>query len=205
MTVITTRYLPFRALIPAAALLIGALAQGGCSDIRQAVGAEKAPPDEFQVRVRAPLSLPRDYGLRAPAPGTERPQAVRERDRARQIVLESDESRKGKLSERRRVKGVSPAEAALLAKLGGEDVDPGIRQVVERETNAINEDSKSFVDSLIFWREDPPPGTAVDPREESRRLQENVALGRPADSGKTPVIERKSKGLFTKGLFKDLF
>lgn len=195
----------FRAMIPAALLVIGALAQGGCTELRQAVGAEKTPPDEFQVRVRAPLSLPRDYGLRAPAPGTSRPQAVREQDRARQIVLESDESRTGRRPAPRVIRGVSPAEAALLAKLNGADVDPDIRQVVERETNAINEDNKSFVDSIIFWRETPPPGTAVDPREESRRLQENVALGRPADTGETPVIERKSKGLFTKGLFKDWF
>ena len=51
------------------ALLAGTVALGGCSEFRSAVGMEKTPPDEFSVRVRAPLSMPQDYGLKAPRPG----------------------------------------------------------------------------------------------------------------------------------------
>ncbi len=73
------------------ALLAAAVALGGCSELRQAVGIEKSTPDEFSVRVRAPLSMPRDYGLKAPRPGTAGPRDDRVRDRAKQIVIEADE------------------------------------------------------------------------------------------------------------------
>ena len=33
-----------------------------CSDLRRAIGEGKSAPDEFQVVVRAPLSLPPGFG-----------------------------------------------------------------------------------------------------------------------------------------------
>ena len=50
-----------------ALLCVGLL--NACSDTRAALGLDKAPPDEFAVFSRAPLSLPPDFGLRPPAPG----------------------------------------------------------------------------------------------------------------------------------------
>ena len=35
-----------------------AIGLSGCSDFRQAIGTEKCAPDEFEVVVRPPLSLP---------------------------------------------------------------------------------------------------------------------------------------------------
>lgn len=186
------------------AVVVGALALGGCSEVRQAIGIEKSSPDEFEIRVRKPLSMPREYGLRAPAPGAKRPQAVESRDTARQIVLESDPNRRGGAQARPQVRGVSQAEAALLAKVGGTTIDADIRRRVDRESDLIAENNKSFVDSIMFWKEKPPPGTVVDPGKEARRIQENAALGRKADEGKTPIIERKEKGLFS-GALADWF
>jgi len=48
----TKRFVP---LALAAIVLIGL---AGCSDFRRAIGDEKSTPDEFQVVVRPPLSLP---------------------------------------------------------------------------------------------------------------------------------------------------
>lgn len=192
----------------AAALAViasGPVALGGCSELRQAVGAEKTSPDEFQVRVRKPLSMPREYGLRAPIPGAPRPQASRSRDRARQIVLDSDKSRHGARRVRPRIRGLSDEEAALIAKLGGTSMDPDIRLKVDRESAQIAESQKSFVNTIMFWKEKPKPGKAVDPREEARRIQENAALGRKGDASKVPTIERKKKGLFSNSIFADWF
>ncbi|MCZ6886128.1 MAG: DUF3035 domain-containing protein [Alphaproteobacteria bacterium] len=186
------------------ALLAGTVALGGCSEFRSAVGMEKTPPDEFSVRVRAPLSMPQDYGLKAPRPGAGATSTNKARDRAEQIIIESDKSRRGR-SAPRRIKGLTRQETALITKLGGDRVSSNIRRTVESETAAINEKNKGFVDSIMFWKETPLPGKTVDPRKEARRIQENAALGRRADTGKTPVIERKSKGLFSQGLFKDWF
>ncbi|MEE8563010.1 MAG: DUF3035 domain-containing protein [Alphaproteobacteria bacterium] len=187
------------------AIVAGAMALGGCTELRQAIGAEKSSPDEFQIRVRKPLSMPREYGLRAPRPGAARPQDSRGRDRARQIVLDSDKSRRGARRVRPQIKGVSREEAALIARLGGGSVDSGIRLKVDRESAQIVEDNKSFVDAIMFWKDPVKPGKVVDPKSEARRIQENAALGRRGDAGNVPTIERKKKGLFSQNIFADWF
>jgi hypothetical protein len=187
------------------AVLSAASLLGGCSEVRQAIGAEKTSPDEFEIRVRKPLSMPREFGLRAPRPGAPRPQATSSRDAARQIVLETDKSRQGGGSAQPRIRGVSQAEATLLAKVGGSTIDADIRRRVDRESTLIAESNKSFVDSIMFWKEEEKPGTVVDPQKEARRIQENAALGRAAKSGKTPIIERKKKGLFSSSVILDWF
>ncbi len=185
------------------AIVAGAMALGGCTELRQAIGAEKSSPDEFQIRVRKPLSMPREYGLRAPRPGAARPQDGR--SQARQIVLDSDKSRRGARRVRPQIKGVSREEAALIAKLGGGSVDSGIRLKVDRESAQILEDNKSFVDAIMFWKDQVKPGKVVDPKSEARRIQENAALGRRGDAGNVPTIERKKKGLFSQNIFADWF
>lgn len=196
-------FAPRAALSMALVAMVAVL--GGCSELRSAAGIEKSTPDEFKVRVRQPLNMPPDFRVRAPRPGTKGPNEARARNRAEEIVIEADTNRRGKRRPPRQIKGLSRQETALVNKLGGNKVSSNIRLTVETETAAINENNKSFVDSIMFWQEKPPPGKAVDPRKEARRIQGNAALGRRADTGKTPVIERKSKGLFSKGLFKDWF
>ena len=187
------------------AVMLGATALGGCSEVRQAVGAEKKSPDEFQIRVRKPLSMPREYGLRAPRPGATPPQDSRSRDRTRQIVLDSDKSRLGTRRVRPQIRGVSGQEAALIAKLGGSSMEPDIRRKVDRESAQIAENQKSFVDSIMFWKDEVKPGKAVEPRKEARRIQEDAALGRQGNAGKVPTIEREKKGLFSQGIFSNWF
>ncbi|MCZ6814493.1 MAG: DUF3035 domain-containing protein, partial [Alphaproteobacteria bacterium] len=103
------------------------------------------------------------------------------------------------------IKGVSREEAALIAKLGGGSVDSGIRLKVDRESAQIVEDNKSFVDAIMFWKDQVKPGKVVDPKSEARRIQENAALGRRGDAGNVPTIERKKKGLFSQSMFADWF
>ena len=185
----------------AALVFAVAVSLPGCSGVSEVIGLESDPPDEFQVVVRAPLSMPEDYGLRAPKPGAQGPNEQPLRDRTRQIVLDSEG--KGKVARKApaRIAGVDATEAALLRKLGADRVDPDIRQVVERETTALELEGKSFVEDLMFWKEPPPPGEAVDAAKERRRLQENAALGRPAEAGDTPKIERKKRGGLLEGVF----
>ena len=70
-------------LVCVSLLLAASAALSGCEQAKQALGQSKQPPDEFAVFQRAPLSVPPDFGLRPPAPGAERPQAVNPRDQAR--------------------------------------------------------------------------------------------------------------------------
>jgi hypothetical protein len=184
------------------AVLAAVVVLGACTSVRDTLGLEQEPPDEFQVTVRAPLSMPDDFGLRAPRPGATPAQEEQLRDRTRQIVLDTSGQKKATSAKDLEIKGVTQAEAALLRKLGANQVDPNIRQVVERETTALEIEGKSFVEGLMFWKKQKePPAKVVDPVAERRRIQGNVALGRDATVGLTPEIERKKSGGLLQGLF----
>ncbi|MEH6546744.1 MAG: DUF3035 domain-containing protein, partial [Sneathiella sp.] len=69
------------------------------------------------------------------------------------------------------------------------------------ETIILTENDESFMEKVMFWQDQPPFGTVVDPSQEKKRLQENAALGEtPADGPATPTIERRKRALL-EGLF----
>ncbi len=187
------------AFVAGAGLLVFGLA--ACSGVQKQLGMGKQSPDEFRVASQAPLSLPPDYRLRPPEPGAVRPQEGTPTQRARSSVFRLNGS-----------DGVTPVrvygaqgsqsagERALTQRAGADRVDPQIRQMVELETQQINEDSENFLDSLIFWRDPQPTGNVVDARAESDRIRENRALNRPVNTGETPVIRRKQRGIL-EGVF----
>ena len=192
-----------KSLMLAAALLPVFLT--GCESGRELLGLTKHSPDEFQVVSRAPLSMPPDYNLRPPAPGAPRPQEGTARDQAELAVfgpggrvLSADQI--PSIGEGEQTSAQSAGEAALLQSAGTTGIDPNIRTTVDFETADDEAGSRSFVDSLIFWRQPEPYGTVVDPNAEAKRLQENQALGQPIATGETPTIVRKRKGLL-EGLF----
>lgn len=171
-----------------------ALSVTGCSSLRSWMGAEKQPPDEFRVVTRAPLSLPPDYGLVAPNPGAPRPQETEVRQTARQIVVDREGGRVATQQDSAALQGLDPGEAAILRRAGANNVDPNIRQMVNRESAKLAQGDKTFVDNLMFWRTKDAPGVVVDADKEAQRLRENAALGRPATAGETPTITRKGEG-----------
>ncbi|WP_374656538.1 DUF3035 domain-containing protein [Dongia sp.] len=186
-------------------LALPALA-GGCSTAtKEALGLTKRSPDEFEVVSNAPLSMPPDYNLRPPAPGSPRPQEGTARDQAQQVVFGYPgaggvPSKLPEIGVGEASSAQSAGEASLLQSVGMAGVDPNIRQVVDAETAEDEADSKQLVDSIVFWRKPEPYGTVVDPTEEQKRLQENAALGNAPTQGDVPIIERKQKGLL-EGLF----
>jgi hypothetical protein len=149
-------------------------------------------PDEFAVVTRAPLSLPPDYGLRPPRPGAGRPNETSPRDDAQNKLLRNldGQSRRSAAKESKKNGKFTNGESALLKRADALDVDPSIRYVVERESGRIKEED-SLVDSLVFWRDKKNPKTLVDPKEESKRLRDNAALGKSPTEGTTPIIQKK--------------
>ncbi len=180
--------------VAAAGLLL--LALSGCSDTKRALGYEKAPPDEFQVVARAPLSVPPDFTLRPPQPGATRPQEGTTRDQARATLL--GERSGVSLS----LVGRDSGDMALLTRAGASQAQPGIRELVDKESQSLAEAGHSFTDKLVFWRKPPEAGDGeqLDAAKEEQRLQENRALGRPVTAGETPRIERRRKGML-EGIF----
>ncbi len=185
-----------RALLAASVAVAAAIALSGCTDARKALGFEKAPPDEFQVVERAPLSMPPDFSLRPPAPGTVRPQEGSVRDQARAALAGRS------LGTPISTQGRSQGDLALMKKAGADQIQPDIRVVVNKETQALAEADKSFTDKLVFWRKPDGPGAGeqLDASREAQRLRENQALGRAVGDGDSPRIARRKKGML-EGIF----
>jgi len=173
---------------------------GGCEGVKQQLGLTKQSPDEFRVVSRAPLSIPPEFNLRPPEPGQVRPQEGTTQEQARVAVFKAPSAQGPSLDEVIPDDGRSVGERALLRQAGADQADGDIRQTVNRETSQINEESQSFIDTLVFWRESAPSGTIVDADAESRRLKENAALGRGVTAGETPTIERRKRALL-EGIF----
>jgi len=185
-----TLFRPLNAGTAAIAALLAAASLTGCTDARRALGYEKAPPDEFAVVARAPLSQPPDYNLRPPAPGAPRPQEGTSSDQARS-ALTPGKTAAAAAAER------SKGEQALLVKAGADKVNASIRKQVNEESSAVAEADASFVDKLMFWRDTPLPGEPLDPAGEAKRLKDNASLGRPPTAGETVQIKRSGGGWFT--------
>lgn len=165
-----------------------------CSNAREALLPGKQAPDEFAVYTRAPLVVPPEFELRAPAPGAERPQSVSPRETAQEAVL-------GSLPENTASnQAVTPGIQALLENTGANQADPAIRQLVDQETSILAQEDKTVTESIIFWRAPTEYGSEVNAEEEVKRIQENQALGQPITTGDVPTIEKKRKGLL-EGVF----
>lgn len=171
---------------------LAAVSLSGCSsETKKALGFEKSTPDEFAVVSRAPLSLPPDYQLRPPQPGSVRPQEGTTREQARSALTGQRSLDAGNRS---------PGLVTLLEKAGADRAPADIRATVNRELAALAQEEQSFTDRLVFWRDSETPGNLVDPVKESQRIRSNQALGDNIGAGETPMIQRRKKGML-EGLF----
>lgn len=177
-------------------LLVGlgsVLTLGGCDSTKEMLGYSRKAPDEFAVYQRAPLSVPPEFSLRPPEPGTGRPQETQAKDQARQAIV-GDKRARG--APPPRPAGTSSGEYALLKQANALEVDPEIRQIVNREFTIYQDESVSVTEKILFWQKPLPPGPVVDPAKESARIRENQALGKPITEGETAIKPQKRKGIF---------
>lgn len=158
----------------------------GCDGARKALTQTKAAPDEFSVYTRAPLTMPPDYGLRPPSDGSQQQQEANStRNQARRVLLG------GEQAGAQPIQAATPGTTALLARAGAQNAEPGIRDIVERETSAYTQEDQRFLEKLLY--DNSNTGTVVDPAAESKRIQETQALGQPINQGETKMIETKPK------------
>ena len=184
----------------AALVALAPLALGACSTLESLGGGKKVSPDEFKIVSYSPLTMPPNAELRPPRPGEPRPQETSPADQAREALSPAMAARG-----QPRDAGSSPpragdaSEQALVAKASAGGVNPNIRAQVNQDTRVINDSNKSFIDSLIFWHDNQPTGTIVDPTKEQQRLRDAQATGQPS-TAPTPSIERRQRGLL-EGIF----
>jgi len=184
-------------LKPATFIALAAFALGGCSLFDNLGGAKKVSPDEFKIVSHSPLTMPPNAELRPPRPGEPRPQETLPSDQAREALSPSlaGRPRSGTAG------AVAPStpEAALVARASKGGVDPNIRSTVNTDSRVLADKDNTFIDSLIFWHDTPPPGVVLDPAKEQQRLREAQVSGQQP-TGATPTIERRKRGLL-EGIF----
>jgi hypothetical protein len=172
-----------------------AVALGGCGGggFKKTFGLEANPPDAFDVGTQAPLSLPPELGqLPPPNPGEPRPQQV---DAAQQGL--------NALSPASSIASApatgSAGEQALLGQAGPTPPDT-IRADVN-QSSLIASKPPGFVSRMMGNGPAQPP--TVDAAAESRRLQDNAALGQPVTTGDTPQDSNQPPNFFQR--FLNLF
>lgn len=172
----------------------------GCSGVRDQFSLTSTPPDEFKVATRAPLAVPPDFNLRPPAPGEPRPQEGTATQQAKQAIFRASDGDAPSLDDAMPADGRTLGERALLVEAKANNAPSDIRVIVDRESQTLEEEDGYLYDVLVFWRDEVPPGRIIDAEAESKRLQENAALGKPVTAGETPTIERRKKALL-EGIF----
>lgn len=175
-----------------ATLALAALLPACGENTSRTLGLVRDAPDEFQVTTRAPLSMPPDMTtLPTPRPGAPRPQERSAREQAEALLVPGLS-----LEDPRRAPGVRPsAGEAALVQSAGPGAPDDIRRRVDEESLRLDQPPRTLADRLIFWRDPPPPGVAVDPQREAQRLRENAALGRDLSAGQTAVVQPRRRGL----------
>jgi len=169
------------------------LALGACAQLSDSLGLTKQPPDEFNVVTRAPLAMPPNLDvLLPPEPGKQRPQELQTEAQA-QVIL---------LGQQLPDVEASPGEQVLMADARVTDAEQDIRATIDFEHGQFV-DEKSWYQEVLFWLDHPDETEVViDPVAERQRLQNNAALGLPANEGdfEALIIEPEEKALF-EGIF----
>jgi hypothetical protein len=176
--------------IPLILASCAALVLSGCSETREALDLNAAPPDEFAVVDHPPLTMPPDFSLRPPRPGeTSTVQSILPARTAAQALYGEDkmEAVPGQGVSSLGQEKISSAEQALVASSGAVAADPKIRSTLDRESNEVVA-NRRLIDALLFRDAKPAPATTVDPIAERKRLEEVKDKNLPVTSGATPVM-----------------
>ncbi|MEC8641359.1 MAG: DUF3035 domain-containing protein [Pseudomonadota bacterium] len=157
------------------------LVASGCTGFRKAIGEEKSSPDEFEVVVRPPLSLPPNFFASSS-------QLTENTPTASASAAPSDSP----------IDARSVAAAALGATEGRaadnyaqifdfSAVPDNIRQIVDEETYGIRFERR--IPLQILFGGLPDIGPVLDKFAEDQRLRNTLREGRSATEGGTPATD----------------
>ena len=165
---------------------VGVMATG-CSDIRRAIGSEKSAPDEFEVVVRPPLSLPPSFGADAAAL-TSGASATPATD-----VAGDAQSRAASVfgaAEGRATEGYGQLFDFAA-------VPENIRETIDEETYGIRFERRLPLEKLFGGL--PDIGPVLDKVAEDQRLRQNLREGRLPVEGATPAVDVQTEEPVTVG------
>jgi len=153
----------------------------GCSDFRRAIGEEKSSPDEFEVVVRPPLSLPPGF--------SDRPEDIRAQEEKAVVATDSK-------SQAQSILGTS-LDANIDASATGygqifdfASIPENIRETVDEETYGIQFERRLPLERL--FGDLPDIGPVLDKMAEDQRIRKNRQEGLLPTEGDTIAIDAQS-------------
>ncbi len=155
-----------------AAFCVAALGLSACSDFRQAIGTEKSAPDEFEVVIRPPLSLPPDFGAR--------PQA----NNAGQTAALAPVTSVSKTDLLRPRTGKATSFNDVFAF---DQIEEDIRTKIDEETAGIIYERR--LPLQVIFGGLPNVGPVVDTLAEDARIRRNQLQEKAINEGATPAID----------------
>ena len=162
-----------QSIVTAIVVMIG-LGLSACSDFRRSIGKEKSKPDEFQVVVRPPLSLP---------PGLS--------DTAENIIEKSENSEGDAQSQTAKLLDINKVENSdFVGLFDFSSVPDDIRTKIDEETYGVQLEKRLPLQKLFGGL--PDVGPVLDKMAEDLRLRKNRLEGRAPTEGGTKAIDPTS-------------
>ena len=144
-----------------------------CSDFKRAIGSEKSSPDEFEVVVRPPLSLPPQFSSRPVSQDTDT------------AALAASNT----LDRSARFFNQGVANAKSFSDLFAFDqIEEDVRTKVDEETAGIRFERR--LPLQIIFGGLPNVGPVVDKMGEDARIRRNKLQNRAINKGATPAIDQ---------------
>jgi hypothetical protein len=162
--------------------------------VQDALGINAKAPDEFVVVKRAPLSVPPEFDLKPPAPGSSEYGRISTREQARSSVLGEASPHAAIVESVGSENLPSSAESTFLDKLKVNQADPDIRAKLS-EDRTKKPDTSNAKTLLEILRTEEGEHPVVDAKREAERIRHNKDNNLPVNKGETPVIEPKDRGL----------
>ncbi|MBL0318851.1 MAG: DUF3035 domain-containing protein [Alphaproteobacteria bacterium] len=192
----------------------GAISLSACGsyDVRDALGVKNAAPDEYSVVANNPLSVPPDFELRPPRPGSPRPNQNSSSASAKKLLLGTPEDAEPDVGQQPpnltpdgeakpapvEAHAVSNAEQSFKEHLKLKEADPNVKQaLVEDSLPPLETDTNTSKKKPGFWarffrtdKEDKPQ-PVVDATKEKERIEKNKVEGKPVNEGN--VVNKNQK------------
>jgi hypothetical protein len=156
------------------AVVLSALAAAACS-------SGPRTPDEFRVVRKAPLTVPPEYNLRPPTPGSARPQELAPDQQARVAVFGADLGA-----------DASEGEKAFIAAAGADATDRSVRAQVDFDSAQILRKNRGFADAILNFGRSGPNEPVIDAAAEAERLKAEEESLKEVTGGGTVLIRRKN-------------
>ena len=171
---VKTKQVTTKQLIMLGVTIVLTAGLSACSDFRRAIGESKSAPDEFQVVVRSPLSLPPGFG-----------------DSPEDIVKSSQTSGVNAQASTANLLGSHIVEGSEFADLFDfSSIPDDIRTKVDEETYGIQLEKRLPLQTLFGGV--PDVGPVLDKMAEDLRLRKARLAGQAPTQGGTKAIDPAS-------------